>query len=169
MLASGNITHPCNSRYLGKIFLYIDHNDMEYLYNIWKNKTNSVRIRFLSRLYFCSTLDRIWTHSFDKLHHLSLSLMPAPYMLNIALWVYYAYLYVVLNEDMNENFNITVKAANATLGTPITNWWKCHNIYILTCTTFLLDQQYSIGLLENFVLRQLWPYFYLCITSHSVY
>jgi hypothetical protein len=42
--------------------------------------------------------------------------MPAPYMLNIALWVYYAYLYVVLNEDMNENFNITVKAANATLG-----------------------------------------------------
>lgn len=81
--------------------------------------------------------------------------MPAPYMLNIALWVYYAYLYVVLNEDMNENFNITVKAANATLGTPITNWWKCHNIYILRCTTFLLDQQYSIGLLENFVLRQL--------------
>jgi hypothetical protein len=58
--------------------------------------------------------------------------MPAPYMLNIALWVYYAYLYVVLNEDMNENLNITVKAANATLGTPITNWWKCHNIYILT-------------------------------------
>jgi hypothetical protein len=34
-LASGNITHPCNSRYLGKIFLYIDHNHMEYLYNIY--------------------------------------------------------------------------------------------------------------------------------------
>jgi hypothetical protein len=52
---------------------------------------------------------------FDKLHHLSLSLMPAPYMLNIALWVYYAYLYVVLNEDMNENFNITVKAVEKQL------------------------------------------------------
>ena len=33
-LASGNITHPCNSRHLGKIFLYIDHNHMEYLYII---------------------------------------------------------------------------------------------------------------------------------------
>ena len=33
-LAWGNITHPCNSRYLGKIFLYIDHNHMEYLYII---------------------------------------------------------------------------------------------------------------------------------------
>ena len=33
-LASGNIAHPCNSRYLEKIFLYIDHNHMEYLYNI---------------------------------------------------------------------------------------------------------------------------------------
>ena len=33
-LASGNIMHPCNSRYLWKIFLYIDHNHMEYLYNI---------------------------------------------------------------------------------------------------------------------------------------
>lgn len=41
--------------------------------------------------------------------------MPAPYMLNIALWVYYAYLYVVLNEDMNENFNITVKAVEKQL------------------------------------------------------
>jgi len=34
-LTSGYITHPCNSGYLGKIFLYIDHNHMEYLYNIW--------------------------------------------------------------------------------------------------------------------------------------
>ena len=34
-LASGNIPHPCNSRYLGKIFLYIDHNHMEYLYIIY--------------------------------------------------------------------------------------------------------------------------------------
>ena len=33
-LASGNITHPCNSRYHGKIFLYIDHTHMEYLYII---------------------------------------------------------------------------------------------------------------------------------------
>ena len=33
-LASGNITHPCNSRYFVKIFLYNDHNHMEYLYNI---------------------------------------------------------------------------------------------------------------------------------------
>ena len=32
--ASGNITHPCNSMYLGKIFLYIDLNHMEYLYII---------------------------------------------------------------------------------------------------------------------------------------
>jgi hypothetical protein len=31
-----------------------------------------------------------------------------------------------------QHFNITVKAANATLGTPITNWWKCHNIYIFS-------------------------------------
>lgn len=72
-----------------------------------------------------------------------------------------------------ENFNITVKAVEkqliATLGIPITNWWKCHDVYILTCTTFLLVQPYSIGLLENFVFRQLWPYFYLCITSHLVY
>jgi hypothetical protein len=33
-LASDNITHPCNSRYLEKIFSYIDHNHMEYLYII---------------------------------------------------------------------------------------------------------------------------------------
>ena len=33
-LSSGNVTHPCNSRYLGKIFLHTDHNHMEYLYNI---------------------------------------------------------------------------------------------------------------------------------------
>jgi hypothetical protein len=29
-----NTWHPCNSRYLRKIFLYIVHNHMEYLYNI---------------------------------------------------------------------------------------------------------------------------------------
>ena len=28
------ITHPCNSRYWGKIFLYMNHNHMEYLYNL---------------------------------------------------------------------------------------------------------------------------------------
>ena len=38
-LASGNITHPCNSRYLGIIFLYTDHNHMEYLYNINQNES----------------------------------------------------------------------------------------------------------------------------------
>ena len=27
----GNITHPCNSRYRGKMFLYIDHSHIEYL------------------------------------------------------------------------------------------------------------------------------------------
>ena len=32
-LASGNLTHPCNSRYRGKILLYIDHIHIEYLYN----------------------------------------------------------------------------------------------------------------------------------------
>jgi hypothetical protein len=31
------ITNPCNSRHIGKIFLYIDHNHMEYLYNISLN------------------------------------------------------------------------------------------------------------------------------------
>jgi hypothetical protein len=86
--------------------------------------------------------------------------MPAPYMLNIALWVYYAYLYVVLNEDMNENFNITVKAVEKQLMQHLAHLLQIGGnviiyIYILTCTTFLLDQQYSIGLLENFVLRQL--------------
>ena len=29
--AEGNITHPCNSRYRGKMFLFIDHNHIEYL------------------------------------------------------------------------------------------------------------------------------------------
>jgi hypothetical protein len=29
--AEGNITHPCNSRYRGKMFLYIDHGHIEYL------------------------------------------------------------------------------------------------------------------------------------------
>jgi hypothetical protein len=29
--AGGNITHPCNSRYRGKMFLFIDHNHIEYL------------------------------------------------------------------------------------------------------------------------------------------
>jgi hypothetical protein len=86
--------------------------------------------------------------------------MPAPYLLNIALWVYYAYLYVVLNEDMNENFNITVKAVEKQLMQHLAHLLQIGGnviiyIYILTCTTFLLDQQYSIGLLENFVLRQL--------------
>ena len=86
--------------------------------------------------------------------------MPAPYMLNIALWVYYAYLYVVLNEDMNENFNITVKAVEKQLMQHLAHLLQIGGnviiyIYILTCTTFLLDHQYSIGLLENFVLRQL--------------
>ena len=38
-LASGNITHSCNSRYFGKIFLYIDHNHMEYLYNITRHQS----------------------------------------------------------------------------------------------------------------------------------
>jgi len=33
-LKSDNITHPCNSMYIGKIFLYIDHSHIEYLYNI---------------------------------------------------------------------------------------------------------------------------------------
>ena len=33
-LASGNITHPCISRYLGKILLYIDHHHMESLHTI---------------------------------------------------------------------------------------------------------------------------------------
>ena len=34
--AEGNITHPCNSMSRGKMFLYIDHNHMEYLlyYNL---------------------------------------------------------------------------------------------------------------------------------------
>ena len=27
----GNITYPCNSRYRGKMFLYIDHSHIEYL------------------------------------------------------------------------------------------------------------------------------------------
>jgi len=29
--AEGNIRHPCNSRYRGKMFLYIDHSHIEYL------------------------------------------------------------------------------------------------------------------------------------------
>ena len=29
--AEGNITHPCNSRYRGKMFLFIDHSHIEYL------------------------------------------------------------------------------------------------------------------------------------------
>jgi len=28
---ASNITHPCNSRYQGKMFLYIDHSHIEYL------------------------------------------------------------------------------------------------------------------------------------------
>jgi len=41
-MASGNATRPCNSSYLGKIFLYIDHNHMKYLYNKpWSTKKKS--------------------------------------------------------------------------------------------------------------------------------
>ena len=29
--AEGNITHPCNSKYRGKMFFYIDHSHIEYL------------------------------------------------------------------------------------------------------------------------------------------
>ena len=29
--AEGNITYPCNSRYRGKMFLFIDHSHIEYL------------------------------------------------------------------------------------------------------------------------------------------
>jgi hypothetical protein len=50
-LASGNITHPCNSRYLGKIFLYIEHNHMEYIYIInsrkLKPQNNWFRVRVM--------------------------------------------------------------------------------------------------------------------------
>ena len=39
-LASGNVAYPYNSRYLGKILFYIDHNHMEYLYI---NQYNSLK------------------------------------------------------------------------------------------------------------------------------
>ena len=39
-----------------------------------KIRPNNVRIRFLEPSNFCSSLDRIWTHTIDTLQHHSLSL-----------------------------------------------------------------------------------------------
>jgi hypothetical protein len=68
-LASGNITHPCNSRYLGKTFLYIDHHHMECLHNIvqhsgiislYFNIYQNIITYFYSHLYnVCSIVDFI--------------------------------------------------------------------------------------------------------------
>ena len=68
-LASWNITHPCNSRYLGKMFLYIDHNHMDCLYNIvqhsgivslYFNICQNIMTYFYSHLYnVCSIVDFI--------------------------------------------------------------------------------------------------------------
>jgi hypothetical protein len=68
-LASGNTTHPCNSGYLGKIFLYIDHKHMECLYNIvehsgiaslYFNICQNIMTYFYSHLYnvYC------WFHTY---------------------------------------------------------------------------------------------------------
>ena len=62
-LASGNITHLCNSRYLGKIFLYIDHNHMEYLYNIMTSRS-------------AATLVWVWKHA--VIYSLSMKTIPVP-------------------------------------------------------------------------------------------
>lgn len=70
LLASENITHPWNSRCIGKILLYIDHHHMECLnniaqhsgivslyFNIWQNIMT----------YFYSHLYNVWS-IFDFIH-----------------------------------------------------------------------------------------------------
>ena len=60
-LASGNITHRCNSRYLGKIFLYIDHHHMECLHYI-------VQHSVIISLYF-NIRQNIMTYFYSHLHN----------------------------------------------------------------------------------------------------
>jgi hypothetical protein len=122
--------------------------------------------RFKSLWYF--KIPHVWLVQFDIfIYLLIISVEICLFLLTSLLFNYRVWRYCIYHLCSIYSLSALTWLLNYFVYCPF--FLKCHNIYILTCTTFLLDQQYSIGLLENFVLRQLWPYFYLCITSHSVY
>jgi hypothetical protein len=68
--AEANITHPCNWRYIGKMFLYIDHSHIEYL--LYFNS------RYLGKIFLYIDNHMEYLHNIIKLKFDNLFHCPCP-------------------------------------------------------------------------------------------